>query len=130
MIRKMMQRFIVLGAVAVAAIAPLIIPNTALATNTCGEVKTFFNWGCSSSTTGDGMLKDVLKTILKIIAVALPVVCMIYIAYGGMMIATAGGDKAKTKRANEMIRNAIISIIVFACAYALLEWMLPGGVGL
>lgn len=131
MIRKIAQRMGILFSVLAVIATPLVVATPVFAEEyQCGEVKTYFNWGCDSGADGEGMIKSVLKTILKIVGIALPVVCIAYISFGGLMMATAGGDKAKSKRGIEMIRNAIIAIIVYAVAYALLNWLLPGGLQL
>ena len=50
------------------------------------------------------------------------------IIYGSIMYTTAGDNEGQVKQAKEIIRNVIIGIIAYVAMYALLQFIVPGGV--
>lgn len=93
----------------------------------CGDTATFFDWGCSDSG-DDNQILNVLGTILNWLAVGVSVAVLIGIVYGAVMYASAGGNEAQTKKAIGIIRNAIIALILYFAMWAILQYLIPGGV--
>lgn len=52
----------------------------------------------------------------------------IAIVYGGIEYGSSGGDPAKAASGKNHIRNAIFTLIAFFFLYALLNFLIPGGV--
>lgn len=50
------------------------------------------------------------------------------IIYGSILYTTAGDNDSQVKSAKEIIRNVIIGIIAYVAMYALLQFIIPGGV--
>jgi len=50
------------------------------------------------------------------------------IIYGSIMYTTAGDNEGQVKQAKEIIRNVIIGIIAYVAMYALLQFIVPGGI--
>ena len=50
------------------------------------------------------------------------------IVYGAFLYTSAGGNPDKVKRAREIFVNVVIGVIAFAAMYALLNFLIPGGV--
>lgn len=50
------------------------------------------------------------------------------IIYGGIQYSSSSGDPSKASAAKDRIRNAIIALLFFLFGYALLNWLVPGGV--
>lgn len=94
--------------------------------NKCGSTSTFFNWGCSGD--DDNQIMNVLVTILNWLAIGVSVVVLIGIVYGAVMYASAGGNEAQTKKAIGIIRNAIIALLLYFGMWAILQYLIPGGV--
>lgn len=114
-----------LGATVTLVTAKLLFGSvTAFAANTCGETHTFFNWGGCDS--GNPIL-SVLATILNWAAGAVVVVVLVGILYGAIMYASAGGKEDQVKKAIGIIRNAIIALILYFAMYAILQYLIPGG---
>lgn len=99
------------------------MPRSAMATSKCGETVTFFDWNCDS----EGSIMSVLGTILNWVAAGVVVVVLIGILYGAVMYASAGGKEDQVKKAIGIIRNAIIALILYFAMYALLQYLIPGG---
>lgn len=60
----------------------------------------------------------------------LGVLLLVYIMYGGFLWMTAGGDEKKVISAKNVIKNAIIGLVIIASSYALANFILgPQGLG-
>lgn len=92
----------------------------------CGDTATFFDWGCSGD--DDNQIMNVLATILNWLAIGVSVVVLIGIVYGAVMYASAGGNEAQTKKAIGIIRNAVIALLLYFGMWAILQYLIPGGV--
>jgi heme/copper-type cytochrome/quinol oxidase subunit 2 len=65
---------------------------------------------------------------INILTVAIGVVAVAMIAFASFMYTTAGGNAEQTKKAIEMIRNVVIALVIYAMMWALLQWLVPGGI--
>lgn len=69
-----------------------------------------------------------LATIIgQVINIALGVFTMIFfilIVYGGIVWLTAGGDKAKADKAQTILTNAVLGVIIIIIAYLLTNFIL------
>lgn len=98
--------------------------STGPGNNGCG-VDTFFNWGCDS---GSGeQITPVLITILNWLAVGVTLAVIGGIIYGAIMYTTSGGNSQQSQKAMGIIRNAFIALIMYFAMWALLNWLVPGG---
>ena len=50
------------------------------------------------------------------------------IVYGSILYTTAGDNESQIKTAKEVIRNVIIGVIAYIAMFALLQFIIPGGV--
>ena len=94
----------------------------------CGGVQTSLiscDKGDQDSLGGVGAL---LKEIYKILNYLIIIVAVAGTVYGGILYTTAGGNSEQTKKAISYIRNVIIGLIAWALMYAILNWLVPGGV--
>ncbi len=94
-------------------------PNTE-----CG-VNTFFDWGCDNS--GKEQITPVLITILNWLAVGVTLAVIGGIIYGAIMYTTSGGNSQQSQKAMGIIRNAFIALVMYFAMWALLNWLVPGG---
>ena len=92
---------------------------------TCGSTETFFDWGCSSDDVG--VVESVLINLVNWLAVGVTVAVVGGIIYGAIMYTSSGGDQARAKKAIEIIRNAVIALLLYFIMWALLNWLVPGG---
>lgn len=91
---------------------------------TCGTTPTFFEWGC----TGGDTITSVLIQILNWLAVGVTLAVIGGVIYGAIMYTTAGGNPQQTQKAMGIIRNAFIALVMYFAMWALLNWLVPGGV--
>ncbi len=102
-----------------------LFSSTVHAAEDCNGTATFFKWNCSG---GDNQIMSVLGQILNWLAIGVSVAVLVGIIYGAVMYASAGGNEAQTKKAIGIIRNAIIALILYFAMWAILQYLIPGGV--
>ena len=100
----------------------LLYPQNSYAAD-CNGVTTLFNWQCS----GDNAILSVAATVLNWLAVGVAAAVLIGIVYGAIIYATATGDESKAKHGIEIIRNAVIALILYALMWSFLQFLIPGG---
>lgn len=50
------------------------------------------------------------------------------IVWGAILYTTAGGNQEKTKKAIEIIRNVVIGLLLYVFMFAIVNFLIPGGV--
>jgi uncharacterized membrane protein len=108
------------------ALVTFLTPAQTFATSTCGNTTTFFNWGCSSNSGGD-QVTPLLITIVNWAAAGVTVAVIIGVIYGAIMFATSSGNQEQTKKAKEIIRNAVIALVLYFAMWSLMNFLVPGG---
>ena len=86
-------------------------------------VTTLFDWQCS----GDNAILSLVATFLNWMAAGVAAAVLIGIVYGAIIYATAAGDESKAKHGIEIIRNAVIALILYALMWSFLQFLIPGG---
>lgn len=103
----------------------------------CGEghIKTSFKWGgrncvpineTSPSTTNNpiyGLLIDFLKFFSALVGLAVTG----GIIYGGILWSTAQGNPGQVGKATTVITNSIIGLIMYILMFAIINFLVPGG---
>ena len=64
-------------------------------------------------------LKVIIGAIVKVFLGFMGIVMVILIIYGGFLWMTAAGDEKKVEKAKEILKNAVIGIIIIIAAYAI-----------
>ncbi|HMS92802.1 MAG TPA: hypothetical protein PKD28_00295 [Candidatus Saccharibacteria bacterium] len=108
-----------------------IAPTAAAADLECGVLPSSL---CNAATKGDkdkiedtGVWK-LLKLVVNIMTAGAGILAIAGIIYGSVMYTTAGGNQEQVKKARGILTNVVIGVIAFAAMWALLQWLLPGGV--
>lgn len=123
--RRMLRVKKYVFALAMLATLLMVVSAPAHAAEDCNGTATFFKWNCSG---GDNQIMSVLGQILNWLAIGVSVAVLIGIVYGAVMYASAGGNEAQTKKAIGIIRNAIVALILYFAMWAILQYLIPGGV--
>lgn len=79
--------------------------------------------------TGGGLFSKYIIPFTNFLAAAVGLIVVISIIYGAIEYSSAGGDPNKAAKARNRIQKAIVSLIVFFFLYAILQWIVPGGIG-
>lgn len=82
---------------------------------------------CSQSGESNGIWA-LLITVINIMTGGVGILAVAGLVYGSIMYSTAEGDPGKVSKAREIIRNVVIGLIMFAAMYALLNFIIPGGI--
>lgn len=96
----------------------------------CGGVETSI-FVCEQDGTGTSIentgVWGILLVGLNIMAAGVGVAALGGIVYGAILYISAGGSPDQVKKAIEVFTNVVIGIIAFAGMYALLNFLVPGG---
>lgn len=89
---------------------------------------------CSKADSGgSGDVKDtgvwaLLLLVINIMTAGVGILAIGGIIYGSVMYTSAGGNQDQVKKARGILTNVVVGVIAFAAMYALLQWLIPGGV--
>ncbi len=119
--------FVVLP-VAVVAVAssPVLAEET-----TCGGVKTSIiscGGNKDSKNMKDSGIWHLLLMTINILSAGVGVLALAGIVYGSILYTSAGGNPEQVKKAKNTFINVAIGVIAFAGMFALLNFLVPGGV--
>jgi hypothetical protein len=94
----------------------------------CGEgenaVETRFDFGC----TGEGTpIQDFAYAIIRFLSVGVGLVLVASIIYAGIQYSSSEGNPEATQAAKKRIQNAIIGLIFYLFIFALVQYLVPGG---
>lgn len=70
---------------------------------------------------------EFIKPLIQFLAIGVGVIVVIVIIIGGIQYATSAGNPQATAAAQKRIFGAILALVAFALLYALLNWVVPGG---
>ncbi len=102
------------------------IPPAVVAAASCGDVQTSIEFpGCEK---GVGGVTSIILWIINFMAAGVGIAAVGGIAWGGFVYTQAAGDSGKTKEAIQIIRNAVIAVVLFVGLFALANFFVPGGV--
>lgn len=98
----------------------------------CGGVEVAY-FECGDEFTGEGGVEKsglwgILTVVLNIMIAGVGILAVGGIVYGAIMYASAQDNASQTQEAIGIIRNTIIGLVLFAFMYALLQFLIPGGI--
>lgn len=76
---------------------------------------------------GGGSVWNLLAVVVNFLAIGVGVAVLAGIIFGGFLYASSGGSAEQAKRGIGHIRNAIIALLLFIFMYALINFIIPGG---
>jgi hypothetical protein len=68
-----------------------------------------------------------INPAINLLAAAVGIIVAISIIIGGLQYGSSAGDPQKASAAKNRIRNAIIALVTFLFLYAILNFLIPGG---
>ncbi|HEU5187186.1 MAG TPA: hypothetical protein VFT87_01640 [Candidatus Saccharimonadales bacterium] len=69
-----------------------------------------------------------LRAVLQFFAVGVGLLVTGGIITGGILYMTARGNAAQVEKAQEVIRNSVIGLLLFLGLFAIINFMIPGGI--
>jgi hypothetical protein len=129
--RKQTVKVIVLGMLLLGIVA-LLTPVTALAQGNNGcETDTAIISCENVDVSQDGIentgVWSILLTAINILTAGVGVVAVGGVVYAAILYTSAGGNQEQVKKAVGMITNIVIGILAYALMFALLNFIVPGG---
>lgn len=112
----------------------LFFTHAAYAGNTCGGVDTAFDFNCPDNIDEDsGELENnpiyaLLLTGINILAGGVGVAVVAFIIWGSILYASADGKSDQVQKGVSYIVNAIIGLVLFIAMYAIINFLVPGGI--
>lgn len=74
--------------------------------------------------TGTADLPTLIGRIINVVMGFIGVILLFYILYAGFLWMTAGGEEKKTTEAKNMIKNAIIGLVILVAAVAISNFVI------
>lgn len=68
------------------------------------------------------------SSIIKFLTVGVGLAATGGVAFGGFLYLTAQGNSSKTQKGVAVILNSLVGVTLYALAFALINWLVPGGV--
>ena len=73
------------------------------------------------------LIYSYVDPLIDFLAALVGVAVVISIVIGGIQYSSSGGDPSKVSAAKSRIRNAIVALVTFLLLYAILNFLIPGG---
>jgi hypothetical protein len=97
-------------------------------THQCGSgesaIKTKFDFGCRGK---GNPIFDVLFAIIRFLTFGVGIAVVIAIILAGIKYTSSEGNPEITMAAKTQIQNAVIALLIYLFAFALLNFLVPGG---
>lgn len=81
--------------------------------------------GCSGG--GGNPIYAAFMEVFNFFAIGIGILVVAGIIMGGIRYATAGGNTGQAQQGISIITNAVIGLLLFLFMYALINWLVPGG---
>lgn len=102
--------------------------------NTCGgantdQVDTKIGFGCMGNDGPDNMgpIEDMFYAFVRFLSNGVGVVMVIALIGAGIQYTTSEGSAEKTIKAKKKIQSVLIAIFIYFFTYAILQFLIPGG---
>lgn len=134
-IKQTMYNMVLGGILAISVVtAAALFPvndTSAVGNNGCGVDTAIISCG-NVDTDKEGVentgLWSLLLTTINILTAGVGVLALGGIVYGAILYTSAGGSPEQVKKARTIFTNVVIGVVAFAGMYALLNFIVPGGV--
>jgi hypothetical protein len=73
------------------------------------------------------LIKDV-QTIINVLSIGVGLIVVAMIIVGGIQYIAAGDNPSATASAKQRIVNALVALVAYILLFALIQWLVPGGV--
>jgi hypothetical protein len=107
--------------------SPITGVRQAAASTTMGATDPAINSGNCTDVKKCDLIDTYINPFIKFLAALVGVGVTISIIMGGIQYASSAGDPQKVAAAKGRIRNSLVALVVFIFLYALLNFLIPGG---
>lgn len=85
---------------------------------------TVFDFGCKGN---NGQIESLLYAIIRFVTYGVGIIITFSIVISGIQYTTAQGDAQTVHKARMRIFNAVIALLLYIFAFAILNYLVPGG---
>jgi hypothetical protein len=82
---------------------------------------------CASVSNCD-LITTYINPFVRLLSAIVGVAVVISIVIGGIQYSSSGGDSSKVTAAKNRIRNSIVALVTYIFLFALLNFLIPGGI--
>lgn len=96
----------------------------------CGTAQTSIDFNCKStkgSAPGANTVTNLLLTIIDFMAVGVGLAVVGGIVFGALRYSSANGNAAQAQQGITFIVNSVIGLVLFILMYAIINFLVPGG---
>lgn len=99
-------------------------------TESGNSVETRINFGClgNNGPKNMGAIEDLVYALVRFLSAGIGIAVVIFIILAGIQYSTSEGNPEQTQQAKNKIRDAIVGLIIYIFAFALVQYLVPGGV--
>ena len=129
-IKQTVKSLLVMVALAFVAIPVMSSPVYAVGDNGCETPTALIkcdNVQDNATSVENTGVWSLLLTAINILTAGIGILAVAGIVYGSVLYASAGGSPEQVKKAMGIISNVVIGIVAYALMYALLNFLIPGG---
>jgi hypothetical protein len=112
------------GGVALGLAAPLITFAQSRENPFNRSANMLNNTRTASGVTGGSDLPTIIGSLINVVLGFLGIVLLFYVLRAGFLWMTAGGDEKQVKTAKDMIRDAVIGLVVIIAGFAISNFVL------
>lgn len=93
------------------------------------SVETSFDFGCLGNAGPDkmGAIEDVVYSIIRFLTAGVGIIVVIVIILSGIQYSASQGNAEATQQAKSRIQNVIIGLFIYLFAFAIIQYLVPGG---
>jgi len=121
---------LILGALLLVGLALPVLAATPADAASCGGVQTSII-SCEQDGKGDEVedtgVWGILLLAINILTAGIGIVAVAGVVYASILYTTAGGSSDQTKKAMTIIADIVIGVVAYALMYAVLNFLVPGG---
>lgn len=111
---------------ALGALVPLSV-SAATCTDSDGQTVTTSVLACPSGQAGRELIWEILTIGVNFLAAGVGLAVVAGIVFGAVTYATAAGSADQAKKGIGYITNAVIALLLFVFMYAIINFLVPGG---
>ncbi len=94
----------------------------------CGAAQTSIDFNCAKSDKpGANTVTSLLLTIINFLAIGVGIAVVGGIVFGALRYSSANGNASHAQQGITFIVNAVIGLILFIFMYAIINFLVPGG---
>ena len=126
-IKKILVSLSLFGLFSVFALGGAVSPAGALTVSADAGSHTVAAFKCNT-TECDNLFKKYLNPFIKLLSAAIGVLVVLSVIIGGVQYSAAGSDPQQVAAARKRIGNALLGLVAYIFLFALLNWLVPGGI--